>query len=50
VKIVARDMDGYEALTHRLFAQDERVRSFMTLVGIRQTKKVSLIPIATDLP
>jgi Lrp/AsnC family leucine-responsive transcriptional regulator len=50
VKIVARDMEGYDALTHRLFAQDERVRSFTTLVVIRQTKKVSLIPIATDLP
>jgi len=28
VKVVARNMEDYDALTHRLFAQDERVRSF----------------------
>lgn len=48
VKIVARDMESYDNLVHRLFAQDDRVRSFMTLVVIRSTKKSGFIPIAID--
>ena len=48
VKIVARDMESYDNLVHRLFAQDDRVRSFMTLVVIRSTKKSGFIPIGID--
>ena len=48
VKVVARDMEGYDDLMLRLFAQDERVRSFMTLVVIRHTKKSGFIPIGTE--
>lgn len=46
VRMVARDMEGYDELARRLFAADERVRSFKTLVVIRQVKEMSPIPIA----
>lgn len=49
VKIVARDMESYDNLVHRLFASDERVRSFVTLVVIRSTKKSGFIPISKDI-
>lgn len=49
VKIVARDMETYDNLVHRLFASDERIRSFVTLVVIRSTKKSGFIPISKDI-
>jgi Lrp/AsnC family leucine-responsive transcriptional regulator len=48
-RIVARDMEGYDALTRRLFVQNEHVKTFTTLVIFRQTKKPTRIPIAPDL-
>lgn len=48
VRMVARDMEGYDELARRLFAADERVRSFKTLVVIRQVKEMSPIPVAWD--
>ena len=48
VRMVARDMEGYDELARRLFATDERVRSFKTLVVIRQVKEMSPIPVAWD--
>lgn len=48
VRMVARDMEGYDALARRLFAANERVRSFKTLVVIRQVKEMSPIPVAWD--
>ncbi len=44
VRIVARDMEGYDDLTQRLFSDDERVRSFETLVVIRDIKPLSPVP------
>lgn len=38
VRMVARDMESYDDLARNLFAADERVRSFKTLVVIRQVK------------
>lgn len=46
VRIVARDMEGYDDLTQRLFSDDERVRSFETLVVIRDIKPLSPVPTA----
>lgn len=46
VRMVARDMESYDALARDLFAADERVRSFKTLVVIRQVKEMSPIPVA----
>jgi len=45
VRIVARDMEGYDALAQRLFSGNERVRSFKTLVVIRQIKPLSPVPV-----
>jgi Lrp/AsnC family leucine-responsive transcriptional regulator len=45
VRIVARDMEGYDDLALRLFSANERVRSFKTLVVIRQVKPLSPVPI-----
>ena len=44
VRIVARDMEGYDELAQRLFSANERVRSFKTLVVIREVKPFSPIP------
>lgn len=44
IKILARDMESYDELTRRIFASDERIRSFKTLVVIRQIKDVSPVP------
>jgi Lrp/AsnC family transcriptional regulator, leucine-responsive regulatory protein len=49
VRIIARDMEDYDALTHRIFVQDENVRSFKTLVVFRQTKAAAAIPSAEDV-
>lgn len=46
VRMLARDMEGYDELVRLLFAADDRVRSFKTLVIIRQVKEASPIPIA----
>lgn len=46
VRMVAQDMEGYDALVRELFAADERVKSFKTLVIIRQVKERSPIPVA----
>lgn len=46
VRMLARDMEGYDELVRRLFAADARVRSFKTLVVIRQVKEASPVPIA----
>jgi len=48
VRIVARDMEGYDELAQRLFSADERVRSFKTLVVIREVKALSPVPVAWD--
>lgn len=45
VRIVARDMEGYDELAQRLFSANERVRSFKTLVVIREVKPLSAIPV-----
>lgn len=46
VRMVARDMESYDDLARRLFAADDRVRSFKTMVIIRQVKEASPVPIA----
>jgi len=45
VRVIARDMEGYDELAQRLFSADERVRTFKTLVVIRQIKALSPVPI-----
>ena len=45
VRVIARDMEGYDELAQRLFSADERVRTFKTLVVIRQVKALSPVPI-----
>lgn len=45
VRIVARDMEGYDELAMRLFSANDRVRSFKTLVVIRQIKQLSPVPV-----
>ncbi len=47
-RIVARDMEGYDQLTRRLFVQNEHVKTFTTLVIFRQTKKPTRIPVAPE--
>lgn len=49
VRMVAEDMEGYDELVRELFAADERVRSFKTLVVIRQVKERSPIPVAKNI-
>lgn len=46
VRMLARDMESYDELVRELFAADERVRSFKTLVVIRQVKDASPVPVA----
>lgn len=48
VRVVARDMEGYDELVQRLFSADERVRTFKTLVVIRQVKAWSPVPIMRE--
>lgn len=45
VRIVARDMESYDELVHRLFSANVHVRSFKTLVVIRQVKPLSPVPV-----
>jgi Lrp/AsnC family leucine-responsive transcriptional regulator len=42
VRMVARDMEDYDDVARVLFADDERVRSFKTLVVIRETRGSAL--------
>jgi len=46
VRMLARDMESYDELVRELFAADDRVRSFKTLVVIRQVKNASPVPVA----
>ncbi len=46
VRIIARDMESYDDLVRRLFSADERVRTFETLVVIRETGGMSPVPVA----
>ena len=48
VKMIARDMESYDDTVKRLFLVNERVRTFQTLVVIRQLKDGSPIPVAVD--
>ncbi|PVE52654.1 Lrp/AsnC family transcriptional regulator [Arthrobacter sp. TPD3018] len=45
VRMLARDMESYDELVRELFAADDRVRSFKTLVVIRQVKDASPVPV-----
>jgi Lrp/AsnC family leucine-responsive transcriptional regulator len=45
VRIVARDMESYDELVHRLFSANVHVRSFKTLVVIRPVKPLSPVPV-----
>jgi Lrp/AsnC family leucine-responsive transcriptional regulator len=45
LRIVARDMEGYDNLAQRLFAANERIRTFKTLVVIREVKPLSPVPV-----
>jgi Lrp/AsnC family leucine-responsive transcriptional regulator len=38
-------MEGYDELVHRLFSANVHVRSFKTLVVIRQVKPLSPMPV-----
>lgn len=46
VRIVARDMEDYDELATRLFSHDDRVRSFQTLVVMREAKARKPLPAA----
>lgn len=46
VRMLARDMESSDELVRELFAADDRVRSFKTLVVIRQVKDASPVPVA----
>lgn len=48
VRMVARDMEGYDRTVKRLFSTDERIRTFKTLVVIRQVKELSPVPVAAN--
>ena len=47
VKMIARDMESYDDTVKRLFLVNERVRTFQTLVVIRQLKDGSPVPVAS---
>jgi len=42
--VAAKDMVSYDAFTHRILHADEHVRSFKTLVVMRETKRVAALP------
>ncbi|TWB12247.1 AsnC family transcriptional regulator [Nitrospirillum amazonense] len=44
LRVVARDMEGYDELTRRILLNDENVRTFKTLVVMRQAKAWSPVP------
>jgi Lrp/AsnC family leucine-responsive transcriptional regulator len=41
LRVVARDMESFEDMTRRVLYADENVKSFKTLVAMRQIKKAS---------
>jgi Lrp/AsnC family transcriptional regulator, leucine-responsive regulatory protein len=45
--VVARDMEDYDELATRLFSHDERVRSFQTLVVLREARSRNPLPAAS---
>ncbi len=44
LRVVARDMESFEEMTRRVLYADEHVKSFKTLVAMRQVKKLSPVP------
>ncbi len=46
VHVVARDMEDYDVLATRLFSNDDRVRSFQTLVVMRDARSRLALPAA----
>jgi Lrp/AsnC family leucine-responsive transcriptional regulator len=44
LRVVARDMEGYDRLTHRLLTENDLVRTFRTLVVFREVKGLSPVP------
>lgn len=44
LRIVARDMEDYDALATRLLSRDDRVRSFQTLVVMREASSQKPLP------
>jgi len=47
VHMVARDMEDYDGLVTNLLSDDERIRSFQTLVVMREAKSQKPLPAAT---
>lgn len=47
VHMVARDMEDYDGLVTHLLSDDERIRSFQTLVVMREAKSQKPLPAAT---
>jgi Lrp/AsnC family leucine-responsive transcriptional regulator len=45
VRIIARDMESYDDLVRRLFSAHDRVRTFETLVVIRETGGMNPVPV-----
>lgn len=45
VRVAARDMEGYDDLVQRLFSANDKIRSFQTLVVIREAKLLSAVPV-----
>ena len=46
VHMVARDMEDYDGLVTNLLSDDERIRSFQTLVVMREAKSQKPLPAA----
>lgn len=46
IRVVARDMEYFEEFTRRVLYSDENIRSFKTLVVMRNVKSLSPIPVA----
>lgn len=46
VHVVARDMEDYDDLATTLFSHDDRVRSFQTLVVLREARLAKALPAA----
>ncbi len=47
LRIVARDMEGFDQLSQRLFSAGNLVRGFKTLVVIREMKSFSPVPVGS---
>ncbi len=45
VRMIARNMESYDELVQRLFSANDNVRSFKTLVVIREVKPASPVPV-----